>query len=86
MLLVVSNVSKEWDTDMWGVVGVVPNVKGVLDVASTVTSEEFFLVEGENNCFRMFEQEEVAYLCEGKPVAYAMNDEETKFFIVVELI
>lgn len=91
MFLVVSNTGN-WDHDMWGVVGVVDSLAHVpafiagYDPENDMNEVEY--VFGNDECNQSFEANEVNFLCEGTPIAYAIYEPDGCFpsiYYLVEL-
>lgn len=79
MFVVVSNTGN-WDHDLWGVVGVLPNIGSlpsfIINDEPDTDPDKVEYIFGGDECYASFEANEVNFLCMGNPIAYAIYEPE----------
>jgi hypothetical protein len=80
--LVASN-DGDWDTDMWGVVGVIHSPDEFHQFVSDRIGSDQVLEygEGEMNCLQSFEDNQVSLFCEGTVLSYLQTEDLTFYLI-----
>lgn len=98
MLVIVSNASNSWDSDMYGVIGCGVEYRSTDDVKNwikahrsanklTTDNDQYTFVEGNIKTLEMCDQQEVSFLCEGKEIGYfevVDSDNHQRFYILIQ--